>query len=348
MNIIQLYLLFLLISISSGSSFVHFFNNNNNNNNKYNIYKYNIYNNYAIKSSTILIENNEISLKIFNLIKDFIKDESLISFISKTDLILILEELKSNEQLWNDNKVNFDKYWIKLDEELRNENRRIDEIIGSSLTTKIIKTVQDIDIYDPVAVRAFLQTPAIELMISGILYEGIFEFLQKVDIIGSIINNLPIIGPIRQTIVKEFKNSLDKLLGPQIKIFLSTFNRVAVERMISFVLSTDNRKGLQVANKKLIENLLSRPVSSLVPNRESSNKLKEQLWSAIKEIPIKDISNIIDILYEQVGDKSISSFIDVDKILDTSSTARNILNQNINRFISSEYGNSAINIIKNK
>lgn len=91
----------------------------------------NIIRNYAT-TSTMLTENNEISSKIFNLIKDFIKDESLSSFLSKTDLILVLEELKSNEQLWIDNKVNFDKYWDKVDEQIRNEKRRIDEIIGST------------------------------------------------------------------------------------------------------------------------------------------------------------------------------------------------------------------------
>jgi len=46
------------------------------------------------------------------------------------------------------------------------------------------------------------------IIVGGILYEGIFEFLRKVDIIGNIINRLPIIGPIRVAIMKEFKASL--------------------------------------------------------------------------------------------------------------------------------------------
>jgi len=46
------------------------------------------------------------------------------------------------------------------------------------------------------------------VIVGGILYEGIFEFLRKVDIIGNIINRLPIIGPIRVAIMKEFKASL--------------------------------------------------------------------------------------------------------------------------------------------
>jgi hypothetical protein len=118
-----------------------------------------------------LPENNEISSKLYILIKDFIKNESLVSFAPKDEVIIILEEIQANEQLWSNNKIVFDEYWNKLDEKLRIENRRLDEIIGLSLTSKILKTVQDLDIYDPSAVRAFLQTPAIELMISGILYE---------------------------------------------------------------------------------------------------------------------------------------------------------------------------------
>ena len=159
-------------------------------------------------------------------------------------------------------------------------------------------------------------------------------------------NQLPIIGPIRQTIVKEFKNQLDKVLAPQVKTFLSTFNRVAVERMISFVLSKENRIGFSTANKKLVENLLSRKISSIIPSKETSLKLKESLWSALREVPIEDLKPGLDILYEQVGDKSISSFIDVDKVLDSSETAKNLLARNINKFISSEVGKNAINIVK--
>jgi len=300
----------------------------------------------SLLSSTSSSENDETSSKLFILMKDFVKNERIASFISKDELISVLEEIKANDELWQENKIVYDKYWLKLEEQLRNENRRIDEILGSSLTSKILKTVQDIDVYDPVAVRTFLQTPAVELMISGILYEGIFEFLQRVDIIGNVVNQLPIIGPIRQSIVKEFKQQLDKVLAPQVKTFLSTFNRIAVERMISFVLSNENRKGFAAANVKLIENILSRKISTLVPNKDTSNKLKDQAWSAIIEVPINDLTPSLDIIYEQLGDKSISSFIDVDKVLDSSKTAKIVFVKNINKFITSELGKEAINIVK--
>ena len=290
--------------------------------------------------------SSSVSIELYKLIKDFIKNESLVSFVPKDDVIMILEEIKSNEQLWIDNKIVYDDYWNKLDEKLRLENRPLNELLGDSITSKILKTVQEIDVYDPTAVRTFLQTPAIELMISGILYEGIFEFLQRVDIIGNVVNQLPILGPIRKSIVKEFKSQLDKVLAPQVKTFLSTFNRVAVERMISFVLSKENRLGFATANKKLVENILSRKISTLIPSKSSSFNLKEVLWAALREVPIKDLQPSVDILYEQVGDKSISSFIDVDKVLDSSTTARNLLARNINKFISSDLGKEAISKVQ--
>ena len=84
---------------------------------------------------------------------------------------------------------------------------------GEKNTNNILKAVEGVDIYEPASVRAFLQNSAFENMIGGILYEGIFEFLQKVDIIGNIVNSLPLIGPMRQAIVKEFKNTMDRTLG---------------------------------------------------------------------------------------------------------------------------------------
>ena len=46
--------------------------------------------------------------------------------------------------------------------------------------------------------------------------KGIFEFIQRVDIIGATVNKLPIIGPIRQQIIQEFKKSIDQVLGGQV------------------------------------------------------------------------------------------------------------------------------------
>merc|ERR1719229_217876 len=100
--------------------------------------------------------------------------------------------------------------------------------------------------------------PAVEQILSDILYEGIFEFIQKADLLGNVVNSLPVIGPIRQTIVAEFKKSLDRVLGPQIKKFLASYNRVAVQRVIDLVVSPQNTQAFGAANRKIVESLFER------------------------------------------------------------------------------------------
>jgi hypothetical protein len=40
----------------------------------------------------------------------------------------------------------------------------------------------------------------------------------QVDLVGNIVNNLPVIGPIRQQIVASFKKELDRTLGRQVGV----------------------------------------------------------------------------------------------------------------------------------
>ena len=42
----------------------------------------------------------------------------------------------------------------------------------------------------------------------------VFPNLLRIDVFGNIVNSLPIIGPIRQQVTKQFKQQLDASLGP--------------------------------------------------------------------------------------------------------------------------------------
>jgi hypothetical protein len=66
------------------------------------------------------------------------------------------------------------------------------------------------------------------VIVGGILYEGIFEFLRKVDIIGNIINRLPIIGPIRVAIMKEFKASLGVMMMMMMMMMMVMTGRMMI------------------------------------------------------------------------------------------------------------------------
>jgi hypothetical protein len=64
--------------------------------------------------------------------------------------------------------------------------------------------------------RHRLASPAVVSVIGSVLYEGIFEFIQTVDILGNIVNGLPIIGPVRKQIMTGLKRELDRTLGKQV------------------------------------------------------------------------------------------------------------------------------------
>lgn len=230
--------------------------------------------------------------KAADALQKWIFNEPLSRIVPRGDISSAVKELQGNGAFWDSNKSLFDKWWLQFEDTARNEARPLKEIVGNQATTELLNAIEKADVYDPATVRAFLQNSAFETMIGGILYEGIFEFIQRVDIIGNIVNGLPIIGPIRQTIMSEFKKNLDRTLGGQVKTFLASFNRVAVQRMIDFILSPNNRLSLQKANRSLVQSLLERPFSSVVPNTETTVMLRDRLWTALRETPTSEAVSI--------------------------------------------------------
>lgn len=230
--------------------------------------------------------------RIVNAAQEWLFQEPLTRIIPRKSLSAAIKELQASPEFWDTNKVLYEKWWDQFENTVREENRSLKEIIGSEAVDELLISVEKADIYDPTTVTAFLSNPAFETMIGGILYEGIFEFIKRVDIIGNVVNKLPIIGPIRQTIMTEFKKNLDKTLGGQVKTFLSSFNRVAVQRMIDFILSPSNRLSLQKANRNVVQSLLERPFASVVPNTQMTTMLRDQVWSALKETPSSESASI--------------------------------------------------------
>ena len=233
-----------------------------------------------------------IAPKAADALQKWIFNEPLSQIVPRDDISSAVKELQGNAAFWDSNKSLFDKWWLQFENTARDEVRPLKEIVGTQATTELLNAIEKADVYDPTTVRAFLQNSAFETMIGGILYEGIFEFIQRVDIIGNIVNGLPIIGPIRQTIMSEFKKNLDRTLGGQVKTFLASFNRVAVQRMIDFILSPTNRLSLQKANRSLVQSLLERPFSSVIPNKETTVMLRDRLWTALRETPTSEAVSI--------------------------------------------------------
>ena len=256
---------------------------------------------------------------------DYFKNENLESLLSKQDAMAIIQELLSNDALLDDSQEILSKNWDSLEKVLQKEDRTIKTILGLRTTDRLLTSIESIDGYDPDAVKTFLGSDAVNMLFAKVLYDAIFEFLQRVDIFGNIIGNLPILGPIRNQIIIETKKSLDRSLGPLVQQFLGTYTKIAVNQGIAFVLSPSNTKAFAKANVKLVASLLDRPVNTLVPTMTTSGdgfsqKLRDDVFGYIRGLEPADLDVYVDWVYDLVGDKCVVDFVNVDKVLDASPT----------------------------
>lgn len=157
------------------------------------------------------------------------------------------------------------------------------------------------------------------------LDDGIYEFFQTIDVFGNLISNLPIIGPIRNQIRDETKRNLDRTLGPLVQGFLRSYTKVAVLQASDFIMSPGNKKSFGNANARLVSNILERPISSLLPPSEMAVSLRKDLFDYIRSVKVEDVEQYADFVYDFLGDKSVSSAVNVNRILDSSPTLTSTL-----------------------
>jgi hypothetical protein len=71
----------------------------------------------------------------------------------------------------------------------------------------------------------------------------------------------------------------------KVKGFLVSYSRLATEQLSALVLSDENGPGFALARRKLGEELLGRPVSSLVPSEKACQEARDGAW-ALAETPL--------------------------------------------------------------
>lgn len=253
---------------------------------------------------------------------NYLVSTPLESILPEQDLLLILGELLSSKDLIEDTEALVVTNWFKLEDRLRSEDRSIRQLLGEETTQRLLRSVGNIDGYDPDAVKAFLASDAISNLLTKLLYDGIYEFFQTIDVFGNIISRLPIIGPIRNQIRDETKKQLDKTLGPLVKSFLNTYTKVAVGEASNFVLSPANRKMFGSANQRLAESLIDRPLAQLLPSGEMTAKLRDDAFEYIRAVEVDDFQEYVSFVYGFLGDKSLDAAVDVGRVLESSPTLR--------------------------
>ena len=266
--------------------------------------------------------------------------QALSALTSKSETVQVINELRTTSSAFrNEQYSKYSGFYDRVEKQIRAETRSVQDVLGKNVTSSILSLVEKADVFDSQSVNVFLKTPAFEEVIGNVIYEAIFSFLEKVDILGSIVNTLPIIGPMRKSINEQLKKSLDLTLGKQIKAFLVDYNRIAIQRIIDFVLSRENKVKFQKANKSLVSSLLARSAASYLPSAADTLKIKEKAWQfVIDGIGEPETAALLDRLYAEFGDERLGAFVDLDAVLSQSPTLRELMERNLERLIASEEG----------
>lgn len=237
----------------------------------------------------------------------WLREQRTATLVSREEATRLLSDLRADDAFWARLRPHFDRAWAKAEERLRAERRGLRELLSPEAQARLLDAAEAMD-PDPEAVRTFLRTPAIESMLGSILYAGIFEFIRKVDLLGNLINKLPVIGPIRKRVMTAFAEEVEQRLEGQIKAFLGTFSGMAVERMIQFVLSDENREGFRKARRRLAEHLMQRPVASLLPDPATSTRWRDAAWSALRASSLTNEAQVLDWVYQDHGDVTVGTW----------------------------------------
>jgi hypothetical protein len=265
----------------------------------------------------------------------WLRGQTLSSLVPREAILALSAELEGDDAWWDLQRVRFDKAWARSEARLRGEERSLGEVIGKAGSERVVSLAESLD-PDPEAVRTFLRSPAIESMLGEVLYQGIFEFIKKVDLVGRVVNKLPVLGGIRRKILAAFREEIENRLESQIKGFLGGFSGLAVERMIQFVLSDENRQGMGKARRRLAEHMLERPVKTLVPDAEAVARSRENTWKAIRESKLSDREGgLLDLLYRDYGDESFAEWA-----LDLTPKGKALLAIPLGGFLASDAGRS--------
>ena len=131
-------------------------------------YAFKSINHFTVKNSNYNRLNSatsdSISTEIINKIELYIQRRSINDIYSQDKFQSLFDSILSESSIAKI-EPEYDYYWKEIETLITNEKRSIQELLGVSSTNQLLKAVESTDIYDPVTVRAFLQTPVFESMI---------------------------------------------------------------------------------------------------------------------------------------------------------------------------------------
>ena len=241
-------------------------------------------------------------------LESWLGEQRAVDLITVYEIEILAAEIRADEAYWSALKPRFDNAWAQVEAHLREEDRPLEEILADRMVEQVVEAAGEVE-PDVDAVGAFLRSPAVEAMLGDLLYTGISEFMRRADLIGAVIDKLPVIGSIRKKILSTVSDEIERRLETQIKGFLGGFSGMAVESMIQFIFRQENRAGFRSAQRQLMEHVLARPLNTLVPEAEMMRSMRDSVWASLPEPALTNEREIIDLVFKVAGEEPLAGWL---------------------------------------
>lgn len=174
----------------------------------------------------------------------------------------------------------FERLWAEAEGLLSRDSRTIGQTLGPKLSADLVAVVEAFEPNEKL-VRSLFEQGAVEAMLSSVIYDQIMAFIDKADLLGPIVDKLPILGGIRRRLLDTFRTEFRGRAEAQVRTFLASGARVAVHSAISYVLSPNNRQRFKKLRGFAVGQLLETPLKKLVLAPEDSARLRKAVWGRI-------------------------------------------------------------------
>lgn len=246
-------------------------------------------------------EATETSRVIVERWVDWVRSQQVGELVSKVGLTSLGRELAEDPRHREHARFVYDTLWDWGYYELRREDRAIGDLIGDELSEELVRFAREKDPDEDLA-RIVFRSPAAEAMFGNVLYEGITEFLSRVDIIGAILDRIPLIGGIKGKVQSNVPDGVAGLVEGRIKQFLGNFSGSACEQAMNFVLSPEHIDDVRGVRVEVVRHLLNRSVGDFLPDEEQSRRWRDAIWAGVIQRLgyVEETVNRIDRLYDEV------------------------------------------------
>eukprot|EP00325_Prymnesiales_sp_UTEX-LB-985_P006572 CAMPEP_0174700392 /NCGR_PEP_ID=MMETSP1094-20130205/5352_1 /TAXON_ID=156173 /ORGANISM="Chrysochromulina brevifilum, Strain UTEX LB 985" /LENGTH=396 /DNA_ID=CAMNT_0015897861 /DNA_START=287 /DNA_END=1477 /DNA_ORIENTATION=+ len=253
------------------------------------------------EGSSAAAADNGSAAALLDALDAWLRDKTIENILPRQQAKALLIDLRDDRRFWAQQRRQFAIVWTNIEVAMRVETRPLSIVMGDESCARFLDAVEQMD-DDPALVRAVLRSELIESVLGKILYEAIMEFVQQADLLGTVINQLPVIGAIRMQMLTAARKQLDILLGPQIKRFLGEYTAAAADSAAVKLLSPETEGQRRRARRKLGKKVLAKPISELFTISDIEMVLvRDAVWLAVQEFRLPDEQELVDKLYDEFG-----------------------------------------------